>query len=266
MKRASWVLRATSSLALCASLLSCSSLEPETAPPGLIHVTSADVAKVSPGDLTGMPPQVLGPLPSLAWMPTALPYAPPRAVAPNPTGTDVAEMASTTTWFRITLPAAAVTDNLNALYLPRWHTWGNLAIYANGELVYNSQEDSSNAAFNRSATGTAAGGTDSTRRSRDRRAYGQRQRGGRRPLLHLAGISSAAPSHVRNAAPVAEPYAANHQFHFPGAGCLRAGILAAPATGRPRSCCFSCCPCCSTSVIFTTTSRVPFFPTNGLPG
>jgi signal transduction histidine kinase len=148
MKRASWVLRATSGAALCGSLLSCTSLEPETAPPGLIHVTSALVAKVSPGDLSAIPPQMLGPLPSLAWMHTALPYAPPRAVVPNPTGTDVTKMASTTTWFRITLPAAVVTDDLNALYLPRWHTWGNLAIYANGELVYDSQEERSDSPFN----------------------------------------------------------------------------------------------------------------------
>jgi signal transduction histidine kinase len=148
MKRASWVLRATSGAVLCGGLLSCTSLEPETAPPGLIHLTHAQVAKVSPGDLSAMPPQMLGPLPSLAWMPTALPYAPPRAVVPNPTGTDVTKMASTTTWFRLTLAAAAVTDDLNALYLARWHTWGNLAIYANGELVYNSEEDRSDSPFN----------------------------------------------------------------------------------------------------------------------
>ena len=148
MKRASWVLRATSSVALCGCLLSCSSLEPETAPPGLVHITSAQMAKVSPGDLSTEPPQVLGPLPALPWVPTTLPYAPPRNVVPNPTGTDTTKMASTTTWFRITLPAAAVTDTLNALYLPRWHTWGNLAIYANGELVYNSQENNSGADFN----------------------------------------------------------------------------------------------------------------------
>lgn len=148
MKRASWVLRATSGIALCASLLSCSSLEPETAPPGLVHITSAQMAKVSPGNLTGTPPQILGPLPSLTWIPTRLPYAPPRTIVPDPTGSDTSKLASTTTWFRITLPAAAVTDGLNALYLPRWHTWGNLAIYANGELVYNSQESTSGADFN----------------------------------------------------------------------------------------------------------------------
>jgi signal transduction histidine kinase len=148
MKRASWALRATSGFAFCASLLSCTSLEPETAPAGLIHITSAEMAKVTPGDLTGMPPQVLGPLPTLTWMPTTLPYAPPRTIAPNPTGSDTTKLASTTSWFRITLPATEVTDSLNALYLPRWHSWGNLAIYANGELIYNSQEDSSSGAFN----------------------------------------------------------------------------------------------------------------------
>src|SRR5580698_742621 len=108
MKRASWALRATSTLALCASLLSCRSLEPDAAPPGLIHVTSADVAKVTPGDLAHTPPQVLGLLPSLPWASMALPYAPPRTIAPNPSGTDANQMASTTTWFRIELPAEAV--------------------------------------------------------------------------------------------------------------------------------------------------------------
>jgi signal transduction histidine kinase len=148
MKRASWASRAISTFAFCASLLSCTSLEPETAPPGLIHITRADVAKVTPGELTGMPTQVLGPLPPMPWTSMALPYAPPRTIAPNPAGTDAARMASTTTWFRIKLPPEAFTETLNALYVPRWHTWGNLAIYANGELVYKSQEDSSSATFN----------------------------------------------------------------------------------------------------------------------
>ena len=148
MKRASWVLRATSGVIFCASLLSCSSLEPETAPPGLIHIIEAEVAQVTPGDLTGTPPQMLGSLPPLPWEPTALPFTPPRPIAPNPSGADSTKMASMTTWLRITLPATAVTDSLNAVYLPRWHSWGNLAIYANRELIYNAQEDSSNATFN----------------------------------------------------------------------------------------------------------------------
>jgi signal transduction histidine kinase len=113
-----------------------------------MHIISAEVAKVTPGDLTGIPPQVLGSLPALPWVTMSLPYSPPRTVAPNPTGTDSALMPSTRTWFRIQLPAAAVTDTYNALYLPRWHTWGELAIYANGELVYSSQEDRSSAGFN----------------------------------------------------------------------------------------------------------------------
>ena len=148
MKRASWVLRATSGFALCASLLSCTPLEPETAPPGALHIIEAEVAAVSPGDLTGTAPLVLGPLPSLPWMRTRLPYAPLRPIAPNPSGINPTKMASMSTWVRVTLPATAVTDSLNAMYLPRWHAWGNLAVYANGALVYNSEEDGSHATFN----------------------------------------------------------------------------------------------------------------------
>ncbi|HET9863461.1 MAG TPA: sensor histidine kinase [Steroidobacteraceae bacterium] len=57
-------------------------------------------------------------------------------------------MESITMWYRTEVPAAEVTPRLAALYLPRWHTFGYLTIYAGHALVYSSKEDGIFGAFN----------------------------------------------------------------------------------------------------------------------
>lgn len=145
MRRASWALRAISLLAACAGCASCTFIEPAEPPPGTIHVTAAQLAVAVPGDLKTRPEKIMTTLPALTWTAVTLPHALPRTVVP---GGDLYEMESMAVWYRMEIPAAQVTPELTDLYLPRWHTWGHLRIYANRVLIYSSMEEGVFGAFN----------------------------------------------------------------------------------------------------------------------
>lgn len=146
MRRASWALLATSALVFSA----CSSIDPGTPPPGTIHLAHAEFATSTPGDLMTVPRRTLGSLSQLQWQQVTLPYSVPRVVVPDQRSDNesVEKMDSVTTWYRLQVPDAQVSDELGELYLPRWHTYGSLAIYANGELIYSSIQEGNFASFN----------------------------------------------------------------------------------------------------------------------
>lgn len=148
MKRASWVLRAISALAVCAGCCSCSFVEPHAPPSGTIHITNAQLGISSPGNLQSAPPRTLRALPEVTWTAVTLPHALPRALVPKSAISDLAQMESMAVWYRIELPATQVTSQLGALYLPRWHTFGHLSIYVDRTLIYNSLADGVFGAFN----------------------------------------------------------------------------------------------------------------------
>jgi signal transduction histidine kinase len=148
MKRASWALRATSFLAVCAVCCSCGYLEPNEPPAGTIHFTIAQFATSAPGDLATRPPKLLAQPATLNWNSVALPHAVPRVLVPDSAKRDLKQLETFTMWYRVEVPASQVTQQLAALYVPRWHTLGYLTIYANDRLIYSSMEDGEFGAFN----------------------------------------------------------------------------------------------------------------------
>ena len=81
-----------------------------------------------------------GPVPRLvaapqgAWQPTSLPHVVPRTLVPAAAdGIDVA-------WFRVAVPPASQLPDPLPLrfYLPRWQTIGQIAVYADGRLLFRS--------------------------------------------------------------------------------------------------------------------------------
>lgn len=99
-----------------------------------IHLGSA-AWQVLPGGTFG-PPPALPALDASRWQATALPHVLPRAVVPR----DDAE-AIDTAWFRIPLPSdvqALAPEDLR-LYVPRWQTIGQVAVYADDRLVFRSR-------------------------------------------------------------------------------------------------------------------------------
>lgn len=69
------------------------------------------------------------------WKTVALPHARPRAVA---TEAAAAQAPPEVAWYRLQVPAEALaaTPQGPRLYIPRWQTAGTVAIYAGGQLLW----------------------------------------------------------------------------------------------------------------------------------
>lgn len=100
------------------------------------HFATTEVASGGAGTF-GQPPLRVTPaeLPS-AWQAQPLPHVLPRHVAQS-----VGEASNdiVTTWYRLHPPTAAAHDETLYLYLPRWQTIGQLAIYKDGALIWRSR-------------------------------------------------------------------------------------------------------------------------------
>ena len=98
-----------------------------------LHVTAAQMQVQTGGTFGPRPP--LPALDSAAWEDTPLPAVLARSVIP-PAGDDPVDIA----WFRIELPdgAARVERGALRLYIPRWQTIGQVTVYADSRLVYES--------------------------------------------------------------------------------------------------------------------------------
>src|SRR5262245_13828213 len=115
MKLASWVLPATSSLALCAGVSSTFGAEQE----GAVRVTSAYFAVGAPGRFERELSETLEAPSDLTWTRVDLPHARRRVLSMMPVGDAVLVEDFVTAWYRVELPPT--TDSRSqALYFPRW--------------------------------------------------------------------------------------------------------------------------------------------------
>ncbi|WP_411877766.1 ATP-binding protein [Polaromonas sp. YR568] len=101
-----------------------------------LHLTAAELFAVD-GHGFSPPPYALdtSALPG-PWTPVALPHAlPPQLVPP---GDDALGLRTVVTWYRVQLPALAPSPEPRYLYVPRWKTDGQIAVYGDGRLLYQS--------------------------------------------------------------------------------------------------------------------------------
>ena len=103
-----------------------------------VHLTQAELWP-SPST-EWAPPMTLaaaddGLLQATEWQVVALPHARPRAVA---TDDAAAQAPPEVVWYRMTVPGEALpaTPRGPRLYIPRWQTSGNVAVYGNGQLLW----------------------------------------------------------------------------------------------------------------------------------
>ncbi len=105
---------------------------------GVEHYTEAEVfqePKAPPKPITSVVNEAALPGP---WQRAALPYVMEAHQADGPGAVAAPAKEVVTTWFRIRLDALAQARGSSNLYLPRWHTPGQLAVYADGQLLYRS--------------------------------------------------------------------------------------------------------------------------------
>ncbi|MBO9695174.1 MAG: hypothetical protein J7499_03150 [Sphingopyxis sp.] len=104
-------------------------------PEGL-HLVRADIL-VENSDGYPPPPRTVDP-DALAgsWQTVALPHAPRPDVLPG--SGDAARLPTQTTWYHFRLDPAHPAPRGSYLYIPRWKTDGEIAIYVDGRLFYQS--------------------------------------------------------------------------------------------------------------------------------
>jgi len=85
--------------------------------------------------------------PATPWQPVALPYARERR---TPSATPGDGTPPQVWWLRMQVPADALapTPQGPRLYIPRWHTLGNAAVYVNGRLAWQSRGSQVLVSFN----------------------------------------------------------------------------------------------------------------------
>lgn len=110
------------------------------------HLVHAQLVSIPGSGYTQPPARVDDAfLKSPGWQPIALPYTVKRVIDTNPSGAS----RTVTDWYRLDLtspPASALKQSPiklsleeTYLYIPRWKTVGQLAIYGDGKLLYQSE-------------------------------------------------------------------------------------------------------------------------------
>ncbi|MBV7537518.1 sensor histidine kinase [Duganella sp. sic0402] len=104
-----------------------------------LHITQAEVLEIAGHGYSKPPGQIdAAQLPG-AWRPLTLPHALPRKLTPltqhYPEGPP-----TVVSWYRVQLPALPASDAPRSLYIPRWKTDGQIAIYGDQRLLYQSHQ------------------------------------------------------------------------------------------------------------------------------
>jgi signal transduction histidine kinase len=141
MRLASWV--------SCAiSLIACSAHAADTPSSDSIQITAAEFALTTPGQPRQPVPRELRTLPDVGWTTVQLPHVMPRQMLTQPASEQDLIKDSVTTWYRIEVPRERIAPQTSGIYLPRWNTWGSLAVYVDGSLVYSSLDAGALPGFN----------------------------------------------------------------------------------------------------------------------
>jgi signal transduction histidine kinase len=130
------VLKALRGLSFALSCVLAPLLHAQEPSPPPLRFTQADMLQEEGGSL-GLPPALVpveGPFG--AWVEVALPHV-SLARAALPSAAQAARVV--TTWYRLRLDDALAANP--HLYLPRWQTIGQIAVYGDGKLLFNSRGD-----------------------------------------------------------------------------------------------------------------------------
>ncbi|MEO8024571.1 ATP-binding protein [Polaromonas sp.] len=92
-------------------------------------------------------------LPS-AWQTVALPHIAPRKLPARPSD----ETPTVTDWYRLDLGATGLRPEARFLYIPRWKNGGQIAVYGDGKLLYQTEGSLTYNGYNRPLLLRLAGG------------------------------------------------------------------------------------------------------------
>ncbi len=103
-----------------------------------LHFTTAEILLIQ-GHGYALPPYEAKAmdLPG-TWQTVALPHAVLRQLVPGAATGDALGPPTVVTWYRLSVPLLAPSVNPRYLYIPRWKTDGQLAVYGDSRLLYQS--------------------------------------------------------------------------------------------------------------------------------
>src|SRR5450830_1191455 len=103
-----------------------------------LHFTSAEI-RVVQGHGYAPPPYEAKEdnLPG-SWKAVTLPHALTRQLVPDTDGGSASGSATVVTWYRLHVPVLAASVSPRYLYIPRWKTDGQIAVYGDNRLLYQS--------------------------------------------------------------------------------------------------------------------------------
>jgi signal transduction histidine kinase len=107
-------------------------------PPAVDHILAADVLQQSTPYAVRPSRFVDSTKLQGRWRPVGLPYAPRPKLLIGARGPAIKPLPFEITWFRFAAPPEAVRRPPLYIYIPRWKTDGQIAIYADGRLFYQS--------------------------------------------------------------------------------------------------------------------------------
>lgn len=103
-----------------------------------LHLTTAQTLAINGYGYTPPPYQArAADLPGV-WQSVALPHALTRQLLPNADQGNALGPPTAVTWYRLQLPELSVSVDPRYIYIPRWKTDGQLAVYGDGRLLYQS--------------------------------------------------------------------------------------------------------------------------------
>lgn len=101
-----------------------------------LHLTTAELLSTPSRGFSAPPYEVDERELSGRWQPVELPHALPRELGLSEESHDAQTTPTIVSWYRLQVPAQVSGSDLRMLYLPRWKTDGQLAVYADGRLLY----------------------------------------------------------------------------------------------------------------------------------
>ncbi|AMM25664.1 sensor histidine kinase [Variovorax sp. PAMC 28711] len=112
-----------------------------SAPDVPLHITTGQTLLV-PGRGYAQPPARADDvaLPG-SWETVTLPHALPRLLLPPPDDGNAAGPPTVVSWYRLQLPVLPASGDARYLYIPRWKTDGQIAVYGDGRLLYQSHSN-----------------------------------------------------------------------------------------------------------------------------
>lgn len=119
-------------------LLSCTMCHPVARAQAALHLTTAQTLVVDGYGYTAPPYEArAADLPGV-WKSVALPHALTRQLVPDTEQSNALDPPTIVTWYYLKLPELPVSASPRYIYIPRWKTDGQLAVYGDGRLLYQS--------------------------------------------------------------------------------------------------------------------------------